>query len=787
MKLIFWLLDINHEVVDHEPEIWLWGVSEDDKRVLVIQKGYYSYFYAIPEEDREQYVVEKIKSMREKLTGIIEVAIADKKYFGKELKAIKVTCRDPTVVDDYAKKISKIEHVKMCLEHDIRYSMKYMIDNDIAPCSWHEVEVEKADKCIEAQVDAVYLAKDSPKKIEKEGVPDLRIMAFQPIYYSKKGSPKPERDPVIVIATINSSGEAKLFVSEDEDDLDVIKNFTEYVNEYDPDVLVGFESNQRHLPYLNKRSNVLGLKFSITRTGTEVHTSAYGHISVTGRANVDLYDFIEDIAAIKLKTLENMAEYFGVDQPRKIREYEIPLYWEDPKKRSDLKQYASECSMSIMKISTSILDFAIQLSELVGIPLDHVGTAAVGFKVEWYLIREAHKRNELVPERVERPYRPYPGAIVLEPKPGRHEKIAVLDFTSMYPNIMIAYNVSPDTYVSPEARKKEEDYYFAPEVNHAFRKDPPGFYKEVLSKLLLARKEIKERLSSLDPRIPKYRVLDARQKALKVIANASYGYSGWIGARWYIKPVAEATTAWGRATIRETISIANEKGLELIYGDTDSIFVRYEPNKVESFLKSVEEKLRMEIKIDKIYERVIFTEAKKRYAGLLPDGRLDIVGLEVVRGDWPDVARKVQRKVLEIILREKDLEKAKGEAISYVKGFISNLREGKIEYDDLIIWKEITRPLEEYKARSAHIEAAKKMIEAGWELEPGDKVGFIILKGEGKLYQRAAPYFMASLEEVDLDYYVRNQVIPAALRILSVFGVKEEDLLSEKEGLMAFL
>ncbi|HDD69259.1 MAG TPA: DNA polymerase II, partial [Candidatus Korarchaeota archaeon] len=91
----------------------------------------------------------------------------------------------------------------------------------------------------------------------------------------------------------------------------------------------------------------------------------------------------------------------------------------------------------------------------------------------------------------------------------------------------------------------------------------------------------------------------------------------------------------------------------------------------------------------------------------------------------------MQRRVLEIMLREEDLERAKQDAISYVREFISELREGKVPYDDLIIWKEITRPIEEYKARGAHIEAAKMMIEAGWELEPGDKVGFVILKGEG--------------------------------------------------------
>ena len=120
----------------------------------------------------------------------------------------------------------------------------------------------------------------------------------------------------------------------------------------------------------------------------------------------------------------------------------------------------------------------------------------------------------------------------------------------MYPNIMIAYNVSPDTYVPPEEPDPPCGVYVAPEVKHRFRKEPSGFYREVLSRLIKARDEIRVKLKTLKPESPAYRVFDARQKAVKVITNATYGYAGWIGARWYIKPVAEAATAWGRYTIR---------------------------------------------------------------------------------------------------------------------------------------------------------------------------------------------------------------------------------------------
>ena len=185
-----------------------------------------------------------------------------------------------------------------------------------------------------------------------------------------------------------------------------------------------------------------------------------------------------------------------------------------------------------MGITEDMPSFDMQLSSVGRLPLDHVGTAAVGFRVEWFLMREAYKIGELIPKRVERPYIPYMGAVVLAPKPGLHENIAALDFKAMYPNIMITQNVSPDTYVPPSEPEPKGGVNVAPEVKHRFRKEPPGFYKEVLSNLIATRDRIRPKLSQLDPKSQEYKVLDARQKAVKVITNAAYGYTGWIGARW---------------------------------------------------------------------------------------------------------------------------------------------------------------------------------------------------------------------------------------------------------------
>ena len=165
----------------------------------------------------------------------------------------------------------------------------------------------------------------------------------------------------------------------------------------------------------------------------------------------------------------------------------------------------------------------------------------------------------------------------------------------------------------------------------------------------------------------------------------------------------------------------------------------------------------------------------------MPDGRLDIVGLEVVRGDWAAIAKKVQEKVLEIILKEQSPKKA----ADYVEQFVYELRQRKVPLRDLIVWKTLTKPVDEYEVKAAHVEAAKMLSAKGWKLSVGDKIGYVVVVGAGRLYERVKPYIFASYDDVDLDYYVSKQVVPAAARILESFGISEEYLLqstAEEKG-----
>ncbi len=777
MKLLFYLMDTSYEVRDNKPVILIWGLTDDGDTVLILDDTFRPYFYVLPEEGIDlETLATRVRTLSRPPSPITKVEVVERRYYGKPVKVLRVETVIPEFVREYREKVRKIEGIRDVLEADIRFAMRYIIDRSAIPCTWYEAEVEEVEG--ERKYRArVYRLLSDLRRVERDLPPNMKVMAFDIEVYNPAGSPRPKHDPVIIIATYDGR-EVKQFLAEGSGksirDAGAIRTFVSYVKELDPDIIVGYNSNGFDWPYLLERAKINSIRLDVGRVkGAEPRSSAYGHISVPGRLNVDLYDFAQEIGEVKIKSLEEVADYLGVmkkDERTLIPWYRLYEYWDDEGKRRTLLMYSRDDVIATYGLSEKFLPFAIQLSALTGLPLDQVGAASVGYRLEWYLMREAFRFGELVPNRAERRAESYKGAIVLEPKKGIHENVAVLDFSSMYPNLMIKYNIGPDTFVEGECG--EDECYVIPEVGYKFRKEPPGFFKNILTTLLRLRKQVKSEMKKYPPDSPMYRLLNERQKALKVLANATYGYMGWSGARWYFRQGAEAVTALGRATIRKAIEIAKSLGLEVIYGDTDSLFVKYVKDRVKEFIRRVEEELELEIKIDKIYRRVFFTEAKKRYVGLLEDGRVDIVGFEAVRGDWTEVAKEVQEEVAKIVLSKGSVN----EAIDYVRKVIADLRAGKIDITKLVIWKTLTRPINQYTAEPPHVAAAKKLMRAGYKVEVGDKIGYVVIKGAGKIADKAMPYIMVDPRDVDVEYYVKHQIIPAALRILRYFGVSEKAL-----------
>ncbi len=783
---LFQLLDVTHEVKGLDARIVIWGRTNDGERVVFFYRGFNPYFYAILEPDASpEAVASAIRSLSIAKSPIVSIEYVEKKYFGRKVDALKITTKIPEQIREYySRKVAKIKGVARVLEDDIRYAMRFLIDKNLYPMRWYSVEAERVDKP-DYRVPAFEVTgefEEEPLGETSDPLEGLRVLAFDTEIYNKYGSPTPERDPIIIIGIaygVYGEESYKIEIMDQEKaggEKELIEWFRDRILELDPDIIVGYNQNHFDWQYLMERARRLAVKLDVgRRLGSEPALSVYAHVSIAGRLNVDLYDYAEEIPGLRLKTLEEVAEYLGVVKSSErvlIPFYEIANYWESRKKRPILLQYAKDDVVSTYELSRSFLPFGAQLSSITGLPMDQLMAASTGFRLEWRLIREAYKRGELVPGRVEKKLGTYVGALVLKPRPGIHENVAVLDFASMYPHIMVKYNVGPDTLIRP-GEKFEGPIHVAPETGHKFRAEPKGFFAGALRRFLEWRKRIKAFMKGLQPGTPQYRLLDARQRAVKVLANAMYGYMGWSGARWYCRECAEAVTAWGRMLISETISYARRIGLKVYYGDTDSLFVDMKDDLVEKVMEHVE-KMGFEVKIDKIYKRVLFTGAKKRYAGLTMDERIDVVGLEAVRTDWCELAKEVQLNVLDIILRQNNL----GKAIEYVRKVIADLRERRIPLAKLIIWKTLTRKIEDYKVEGPHVKAAQIMVKHGFKVEPGMKIGYVIVRGIGKLSDRGMPYFMVSPEEVDVEYYIRKQVVPAAMRILEPLGVDEKKILS---------
>ena len=775
MQRTFWLLDLNHETYEGKSSIWLWGITHEGKRILVVDDNYRAYFYLLPRRDQDPEELRKNLEADKPHPSIENATIEKKKLLAEERVVLRVFCKDPALLERVARDTLKKTGAEATYEEKLRPAIKYQYDYGIKPCQWYEVDTTASS--IDPgnfSVQETLAAKDHPRAIAKEEPPRLDLLSFSLLSVSKTGAPSPIRDPIQIVSWRTNQNTNDVILTRADSDQHTIQKFGEDITRINPDFVLTFEGNSIQWPYLVKRADRTKTPLKVGRDMGPPHQSLFGHYSLIGRANVDLLNFADDIYDIKIRAIENVAKYLGIQlsEEKPIDETAYFDYWSKPDQKKILVRQAEEQADTILKIGLKAIDYVIQISALSGLPPDQVIAAAVGFRVDNYLMMETHNLGQLIPGRTEQPIIPYKGAIVLEPKVGLHDTVASLDFSSMYPSLMIKYNISPDTLVT--GKEKADDIFEVPEVKHRFRKNPSGFYRIVLTKLIEARKTTKTELKRTARSDPRYPLLKAREKAVKVMTNAVYGYAGWAGARWYSKEVAESAAALGRETINRAISLAKSLGLTVFYGDTDSVFVNYDEKLVQKFQAEIDHELGLEINLSEVYKRILFTEAKKKYAGLRTDRQIDVVGLEAVRGDWSNLARDVQNTVLRMVLEDANPSRA----TAYVQELTSNLRSKKLPLSSFIIWKTLTKPVGAYEVNAPHVEVAKKMAKDGWPVTAGDKVGFVITKRPGKLFQKAEPHYKETTDDLDYDYYVRNQIVPAAARILEILGVSEDKLLA---------
>jgi len=375
----------------------------------------------------------------------------------------------------------------------------------------------------------------------------------------------------------------------------------------------------------------------------------------------------------------------------------------------------------------------------------------------------------------------YKGAIVVEPRPGVHFNVSVLDFASLYPSIIKNWNLGYETVRCPHA-DDECRQNLIPGTPHWVCKKT----KALESLLIGSLRDIRVnwyKPRSKDAALPKsqlswYKVVS---DALKVVLNASYGVFGADRFALYCPPVAEATAAIGRYAISQTLQTARELGIEVLYGDTDSLFLespdQHVLRKLVDWSKS---SLQMELEVDKNYRYLALSSRKKNYLGVKPDGSVDIKGLTGKKRHIPEFLTKAFYEMVRILSQvesPQEFENAKKKITEIVKGCYLKLRNREYTLEELAFSVMMGRETGGYrKTTPQHVKAAKQLEGRGFEIKSGELIAFVKVIGE----QGVKPVQLARVDDIDIQKYM-EYLRSTFEQVLDALGVEFEDLVGVKK------
>ena len=756
------LLDAAYKTEDDRAVIELFYPSSKrggDKEIKEV-RGFEPYFFALPKTS-VQDLLREIESAG--FPQIKKAEIVRKTDITNEVDVIRIVVGHPRNVPQIRGSISELKNCLETREDDIRFVQRYIIDSDLVPMKGARNDL-------------------------------LRIAAFDIETVQSGGKTRP-----IVISYSDSTGLRKVWnykydsknsiVENLSDEKAIIQALIDTVRKQGIDLLVTYNGDNFDFPVLKECSEALGIPLNMGAADYVVKLERRGMemgARVTGRPHVDLYPICRRMFHLPRYTLEDVHRALFDEEKPDIDVERISEWWDKGENTDMVFDYAISDADSCLRIAVEVLPTQYELAQLIRQPIFEVSRMGTGNAIEWLLMKIAHDKGILVPSKPdEREYArrkkdTYEGAYVVEPKKGIHDNILVFDFRSLYPSIIIAHNVDPST-INCECCK--DDAHVSPN-GARFCKKRKGLIPELLEGILKSRAKVKLELKKLiEAKGDETRIksLDARQQALKILANSAYGYMGFSRARWYNNECASSVAAWGREYIKDTIKTAEKEGYNVVYGDTDSLMisipglpVRKKLEQMKNdFLRKINSKLppAMELEFEGYYPRGVFV-TKKRYALIDSNKRLMVRGLETRRRDWAPIAKRTQERVLNTILWENNPQKA----AEIVKGVVQELREGRVPLKDLIIHTQLTRSLGDYENIGPHVMAAKKAQKRGKKVQVGDVIQYIITKKGSSISDKAEMLAFVDENDYDAEYYINNQVLPAVMRILEALGYQEEEL-----------
>jgi DNA polymerase I/DNA polymerase-2 len=821
-KETFITLDYDYTDIDQISYIRLWGRTKEGKRICVLDKTD-SYFWLIPKDkvNLEKYA-EKVKKAHISHAGreamVLDVKIKEKRFLGEPLKVLQVFVSNPKdigVIKDIVKEFPETLDKK---EADINYVTRYIIDKEIIPMTWHSVEGNDFDA--EYDVDITLMAESIEKSKEQ---PEFhpKILAFD----IETSEFEIGRGKILMLSLADKNfkkvitwkhfSEPPKEVEQVKSEEELIKKFKETVKEYKPDFLVGYFSDAFDLPYIRMRADEYNIKLNLGLDGSNI-TFTHGALptsSITGMVHIDLYKYINNIISPTLQSetisLNDVAREIIGEEKLKI---DLSGLLKEMKEADKSKSRISDVEMrkfALYNLQDSVLTAKLfekmwiniaELSRIVQEPLSDVSRTTYSNLVEHSILHNLKKFNEIAQSRPgydeinERKTRQkYIGAYVKEPIPGLYDNIAVFDFRSFYPNIIVSFNISMPTirYDSENGCFETPEFEFDGKKKKFFFQKKLGFIPSILNEILEKRKSTKKALKEhYSPE------LEARDYALKTLSNATYGYFGFFGARYYSPECAASITAIARHYIHSTIEQIEKAGFKVIYSDTDSVMLLSgsgeDKKETLELLKKINDNLpgTMELELENFYKRGIFVMkrtgefgAKKKYALLDNKGKIKIRGFESVRRDRCELAKETQDVVLKKVLEEGNADSA----LKYAKKVIEDVKGKKAPIEKLIIRTQLKKEIENYASIGPHVVVAKHMRELGLPIREGALIEFVIADGKGKLIrERAKIPNEVKHGDYDVSYYIYHQIIPAIESIFSVFNISLDELGKKQKSLKEF-
>lgn len=599
------------------------------------------------------------------------------------------------------------------------------------------------------------------------------------VYFNKKNANK---DQLSKIKSHNFE-DFELIVCEDEKEL-LIK-FTEKIIDFGTQMLIGWNVIDFDFKVIKEKMDLYGLAFKLSKFEGETKLRVVNDFmksSTMSAPGVVVFDVINllkmnfiDFEDYKLNTVAR--EVLGDNKIELLNDENADNSIEDKINTINnmfendlitLIEYNLKDSILTSQIleKLDLMNLMCKRSILTDTPLEKVKSPIATLDLMY--LRELHKRGFIASSNFNfQDTTPIEGAFVLDPIRGFYENVLVYDFKSLYPSIIMTFNIDPFTY------QPENGPITAPN-NAKFSKDK-GILPEIIKNLMkerdIAKKE-KDKIKSF---------------ALKITMNSFYGAIASPKSRFYNKEIGEAITAFGRQLIQKTKKqIEDTTPHKVIYSDTDSCFVKFEglEKDIDIEGKGLEDALNeyfeqeikreygqesyLTLELEKVFSK-FFIASKKRYVGYDEITKKTIyVGLEAIRGDWTDIAKNFQRQLIDIIFagkKDKEIEE-------FILKYITDLKEHKFDPDLFVYTKKITKPLNMYtKTTPPHVRAAREL-----KNFDGRIVKYIMTKD--------GPKHVSLIDEstqLDYDHYIDKQLKGVSDDILEVLNIDFDSVIYSKK------